>query len=376
MVRLEFIKATMTSAVRFIPTFAIAASLAAFQLSAEEITPDTSDIKAEEVRDDQSKPLSITLYAPENLVPLELLHQFTTETGIQVEQHVYRNIRDPRQTNEEVTSVDVVILPYSFYPAETTIEHYFQPIDTQKLTHQQRFKQTLSGEELAPYNQYSVPLLIEGMGIATNADMLPSYMVESWADLLDAQWSGQLLFPNDSQSMLSIALMELGYSINNASQKELNEAKAWLEALAPNTAFLADQDPEMHFLSGRVSIGLLTNAEAHEANVEGGNIDMVWPSEGAVLDIYALSILEHTEKPELAYALINYLSRQETQIALAKHTGFTPNLQNVESHSRNLALIPNHVIEKGQFKLNTPNNRFIYEKSFRVVKNRLNLNAE
>ncbi|GAM75677.1 ABC transporter [Vibrio ishigakensis] len=366
----------MTNAVRLIPTLAIAASLAAFQLSAEEITSQFEEVNAEEATENQIETQSITLYAPNNLVPVEILHQFTSETGILVEQHVYNNVRDPRQTSEAVNNVDLVILPYSFYPGQSTIEHYFQPIQLEKLTHKQEFKQELAGANLAPYNQYSVPLLIEGMGVATNADMLPASMVTSWSDLLDAQWSGQLMFPNDSQSMLSVALMELGYSINNASQKELTEARQWLESLASNTAFLADNDPEMHFLSGRVSIGLLTNAQAYEANIEGGNIDMVWPSEGAILDVYALSILEHSENHELAYELMNYLTRKETQLALAKHTGLTPNIEELDIDNDTLVVIPNRVIEQGQFKLTTPNNRFSYESSFRLVKNQLRLQAE
>ncbi|GAM70075.1 hypothetical protein JCM19236_5622 [Vibrio sp. JCM 19236] len=133
----------MTNAVRLIPTLAIVASLAAFQLSAEEITSQSEEVNAEEATENQVETQSITLYAPNNLVPVEILHQFTSETGIQVEQHVYNNVRDPRQTSEAVNSVDLVILPYSFYPGQSTIEHYFQPIQPEKLTHKQEFKQEL-----------------------------------------------------------------------------------------------------------------------------------------------------------------------------------------------------------------------------------------
>lgn len=74
--------------------------------------------------------------------------------------------------------------------------------------------------------------------------------------------------------------------------------------------------------------------------------------------------------------LMNYLTRKETQLALAKHTGLTPNIEELDIDNDTLVVIPNRVIEQGQFKLTTPNNRFSYESSFRLVKNQLRLQAE
>lgn len=214
------------------------------------------------------------------------------------------------------------------------------------------------------------------MGIATDANMLPSSLVDSWSDLLDSQWSGQLLFPNDSQIMVSIALIELGYPINNPSKIQIQYAQEWLEALASNTAFLADRNPELHFLSGRVSIGLLTNAQAFEVNQDGGNIEVVWPSEGALLDIYALSMLQHTTKHDQAYQLINYLTDRQTQLALTRHTGLTPNLDSIDIENDTISLIPDEAIEDGQFLLTYPNSRLNYEHSFQLVKSRLHLRGQ
>jgi spermidine/putrescine-binding protein len=221
------------------------------------------------------------------------------------------------------------------------------------------------------YSPFALPLIVEGFGIATSTEMLPSSFIAMWHDLADAQWSQQLLLPNDAQTILSIALVKLGYSIDNPSAIELQQAREWLVELEPNLALLSGHDPEMHFLSGQISIGILSNREANFGNLEGGQLDLIWPEEGTVLDIYALSIANNTPQPENAYKLINFLLEQDSQQKIAQYSGLTPSTYDVERLKSTLVMIPNDVLSKGQFKQNNPDTRLKYEHAFLEIKESL-----
>ncbi|MFC0060897.1 ABC transporter substrate-binding protein [Vibrio inusitatus] len=313
-------------------------------------------------------PRAISIYLPSNLIPPSVLTEFTTQTGIIVEQRVYDIDLPEFISSRDYSAVDLSLLPYSYFPVQTELATHFKPITQGQLSNASLVKPELNQDELAPYYHYSAPLMIQGTGIAINAKMLPPSMLSHWIDFHDEQWTGQLLILDDAQTLISIALLGMGYPINNATDKQLEESKQWLIGMKGNAAFLSKKDPEMHFLSGQVSVGILSSNHAYIGSLEEAEIAIEWPSEGAILDIYALTINVNSDKEKDALLLINFLMSKTIQSQLTYHSGLTPVLSGLSTNSKRLQLLSAQTIEKGHFKLNSPESRQKYEQILLQVK--------
>lgn len=313
-------------------------------------------------------PSAVSIYLPNNLIPSSVLSEFTAQTGIIVEQRVY-DIDSPQDISvRDYSAVDLTLVPYSYYPAPEDLARHFKPIPTQSLSNANKIKPGLNRSELTQYYRYSVPLMVQGIGIATNSKMLPPSMLSQWSDLQDEQWIGQLLILDDAQTLVSIALLGVGYSINDATDKQLQHAKQWLIDMKANAAFLSKEAPEMHFLSGQASVGILSNDHAYTGSLESGNIAIEWPIEGAILDVYALSMNIECDVEEHALMLMNFLTEKTVQSQIALYTGLTPAIDDLATENELPLVLSVETIENGHFKLNSPESRLKYEQLFLEVK--------
>ncbi|GAB7220095.1 extracellular solute-binding protein [Vibrio comitans] len=328
--------------------------------------------KSERALEDESTddviPRAVSIYLPQNLIPYVVLSEFTTQTGIIVEQRIY-DIDTPQHiSSRDYSATDLTLIPYSYYPAQAELARHFKAVPRQSLPNANKIKPELSRDELDPYYQYSVPLMVQGIGIATNSKMLPPSMLSQWVDLHDEQWTGQILILDDAQTLVSIALLGMGYPINNATDKQLQHSRNWLIAMKDNAALLSNKDPEMHFLSGQVSVGILSNDHAYIGSMEDTDIAIEWPAEGAILDMYALSINIESDAEDEALLLMNFLTDKLIQSQIALHSGLTPTVNGSSKESKQLKLLSPDTIKNGHFKLNSPNNRQKYESLFLDVK--------
>ncbi|WP_261874677.1 ABC transporter substrate-binding protein [Vibrio rarus] len=305
-----------------------------------------------------TKPVqNLSIYLPSNTISDAVLQQFTQQTGVVVTTHTYPMSALTNEGFTQPKDVDIALLPYSQYPDTSALNDHFKPIDTTKLPNIERINPVLDTAELRPYINNSVPLLIQGIGIATNSKMLSPSLFSHWSDLHDEQWTGQLLIMDDAQTLVSIALIELGYPVNNANSQQLQKAKQWLLDKKTNVAFFSKSQPETHFLSGQVVVGTLSNDRVYRGNLENADITLVWPMEGAVLDLFALSIMQHSHSQQAALQLINYLLSAPIQTSLALTTGLTPSTVGQSTQSPFLQRLPSEVIAGGHFKLNSPATR-------------------
>ncbi len=354
----------MALLMRFTQTFALLSIFFSISVFSE------SEQTFEEETVDAITPRAVSIYLPKDLIPSTVLSEFTAQTGIVVEQRIYDIDTPHRISVTDYSAVDLTLIPYSHFPAQAEFNNHFKPIPKGTLSNAGSIKPELNRIELAPYFQYSLPLMVQGMGIATNSKMLPPSMLSHWIDLHDEQWTGQLLILDDAQTLVSIALLGMGYPINNATDTQLEQSKQWLLDMRNNAAFLSKHDPEMHFLSGQVSVGILSNDHAYIGNLEDADIAIEWPAEGAILDVYALSINIESDADEDALLLMNFLMDKTTQSQIALHSGLTPAVDGLSTESQLLQLLSAEAIENGHFKLNSPDSRQRYEQLFLEVKMR------
>lgn len=264
----------------------------------------------------------LNFYNRPEYIPASLLEAFTEQTGIAVRSIAY----EPEdnlyaQLKEQQDSYDLVAVP-SHMVSLLRENQMLRPLDKKELTHFNDLERHTLNKLFDPQNQYSVPYLWGATGIGINVDMLDKSLVTSWSDLWDPSWEGQLMVFDQPQELFHIALLKLGYSANTINPDEIEAAYEALIKLMPNILVFNSDFPANPYLAGETPIGMLNNGSAYTARQEGGNIEIVWPEEGAILWADNLVIPVEAANTDEAHALINFLLKPENAAKIALKSGY------------------------------------------------------
>lgn len=156
-----------------------------------------------------------------------------------------------------------------------------------------------------PGNKYSVPYQAGTDGIVVNTGTVET-LPQSYADLWNPDYAGDLIMIDDSRAIIGAVLLSLGYDINTTSETELAEAAVKLKELVANVTIFDSDSPKTALVAGDADLGIVWTAEALLAQQENPAIEYVYPAEGVIrwMDNYLIP----TDAPnaDAAYAWINY----------------------------------------------------------------------
>ncbi|SUB59589.1 Spermidine/putrescine-binding periplasmic protein precursor [Phocoenobacter uteri] len=273
-------------------------------------------------------------------VPSTLLEQFTEETGIEV---IYSTF----ESNEEMYSklkltqgagYDIVF-PSSYYVSKMAKEGMLEKLDKTKLSNFKYVSKELMGQSFDPKNDYSLPYVFGLTGIGVNKAEIDPATVTSWADLWKPEYKGMVQLMNDSREVFHMALLLDGKSPNTTNPEEIKTAYERLKSLIPNVLTFNSDAPEMPFLQGEVSIGMLWNGSAYLGQKEDPNLTFIYPKEGAIVWMDNYAIPNTAKNKEAAYKFIDFLLRPESAKVVMERLGYSMPNEGVK------ALLPKEMLE-------------------------------
>ncbi|MDP8170705.1 extracellular solute-binding protein [Pasteurella skyensis] len=303
-------------------------------------------------------------------VPSSLLAQFTEETGIEV---IYSTF----ESNEEMysklkltqgTSGYDIIFPSSYYVSKMAKEGMLEKLDKTKLTNFKYVSKELMGQSFDPKNDYSLPYIFGLTGIGVNKEEIDPTKVTSWADLWKPEYKGLLQLMNDSREVFHMALLLDGKSPNTTNPEEIKTAYERLKSLIPNVLTFNSDAPEMPFLQGEVSIGMIWNGSAYLGKKEDPNLTFVYPKEGVIVWMDNYAIPNTAKNKEAAYKFIDFLLRPESAKVVIEKLGFSmPNegvrdLLTPEQLADKVLFPPKEELEKGIAQADVGDAIEVYEK--------------
>lgn len=257
-------------------------------------------------------------------VPSSLLEKFTQETGIEV---IYSTF----ESNEEMYSklkltqgagYDVVF-PSSYYVNKMAKEGMLEKLDKTKLTNFKYVSKELMGQSFDPNNDYSLPYIFGLTGIGVNkADIDPS-KITSWIDLWKPEYKRMIQLMNDSREVFHMALLLDEKSPNTTNKEEIKSAYERLSSLIPNVATFNSDAPEIPFLQGEVSLGMIWNGSAYLGSKEDSDLTFIYPKEGAIIWMDNYAIPKTAKNKEVAYKFIDFLLRPESAKVVIEKLGFS-----------------------------------------------------
>lgn len=306
----------------------------------------------------------------------EVIREFERETGIRINHSTYINnevLYAKLKANAGGSGYDV-IMPSAYFVNRMVQQDLLQEIDPAKITHFKHINPRFLNQAHDPKNRYSVPYLWTATGIVFNQKYHPLPAKLSWAELWKPEYRDCLLILDDVREVSSIALMRLGYSINERTVERIREAFELLKGLMPNVKLFNTDSQRSVYLDEDVTIGMGWNGDLTLAQRENPALRFVYPEEGFMLALDCVAIPKKAANVEGAHLFINFLSRPEIAKKIAMETGFsTANLGAIrllpEDMRHNEVLYPGDtVMKRAKFPLDVGSMAAVYEKFFESLK--------
>lgn len=153
--------------------------------------------------------------------------------------------------------------------------------------------------------------------IGYRPDLVPDGIsFESWEDLWNPELEGTIGLPDfDPSHIIVISALLSG---GDAASWEVGHDK--LEALRPNIAayYSSDAVSQQLMATGETPVQVMLSMNAYHQISEGVPIELVIPTEGAIIGIDTVSIMRGSDKVDLAYEFINAAFDPEVQAALVE----------------------------------------------------------
>ena len=233
--------------------------------------------------------------------------------------------------NSGSSSYDVV------FPSEYTVSKMIEldmlhEINYENVPNASYINEAYKGLSYDPENKYSVPYMMNTLGILYNTEMVTED-VNSIGILFDDKYEGNVLMLNGMRDTLGMALKYLGYSMNTANPSEIEEAKNLLIKQKPNVLAYCGDEVRDKMLNGEAALALVFSGEGNKAVAESdGMLEMTAvPKEGSNLAIDTMVILKGSQHTLLAEQFVNFMLRPDIALRNAEETGYTsPNTEAVK----------------------------------------------
>ena len=244
-------------------------------------------------------------------IPDEVIRDFEEEYNIKVNYNTYSSNEECLAKLQAAKSGTYDLIFPSDYLVELLIDkEMIQTLDKSKLTNLSNLNPNFLNLEYDPNNKYSLPFLAASVVIIYDSDFVDGE-ITSYNDLLNPQYKNNIVLLDDQRIIIGLALLALGYDMNDTDEEHLEEAKEWLLELKPNIKAFDSDSPKTFMITKETKIGVIWNAEAGLAMNELDNLKVVYPEEGFNISIDNFAMPVNAKNVDNAYKFIDYILRAD-----------------------------------------------------------------
>lgn len=265
---------------------------------------------------------TLNVYNWGDYIDMEVLDQFEDEYGIRVVYDTYATNEDLYVKLKQGGSSYDVVFPSDYMIERMIREDLLDKIDKSNIPNLSKVGEEFLNLDYDVNNDYSVPYMWGTLGIIYNTTMIDNTL-DSWADLWDEQYKGQIVMYNSQRDSLAVALKKLGYSLNSRDEKELEEAKQELIKQKPLVhAYMGDEVKDS-IISGEAAIAVVYSGDAVFMKWENPDLEYAIPKEGTNLWFDAMVIPKNAKNKEAAEKFIDFMTRPDIAAKNAEYIGYS-----------------------------------------------------
>lgn len=258
-----------------------------------------------------------------NYLPEDVVKQFTKETGIKI------NITECASNEALLAKLQAggkgsydLVVPSSYYISKMVKFNMLQSINFNKVPNYRYVLKFLQDPALNSISKFNIPYCWGTTGIAVNDRHFNLKKVQAWRDLWSLEFLNQLMLLDDMRESFSIALLKLGFSVNDENPKHIKLAYEELKKLWPNIRTFNAEGIATLYLDEDAVIGNAWSGDIVLAQRANRHVAYVYPEEGCVLWFDGLAILKHAKHQANAYKLINFMLRPDISFKISQRIGF------------------------------------------------------
>lgn len=317
----------------------------------------------------------LNVYAWSGYLTDSVIQKFEEETGIHINHSTYSNneVLYAKLKASQDAGYDIV-MPSSYFVSRMVKQGLLQKLDKTKLKNMRNVDPTFLGKEYDPHNTYSIPYLWSATGVAVNNKFHDPALITSWKNLWDNRFLNQLLVLDDTREDFSIALITLGYSVNDTNPQHIHEAFEKLKKLMKNIKLFNTDAQRSIYLDEDITIGMGWNGDIFLAKQENPSLEFIYPKEGFVITLDNIAIPKDAKHVENAHRFINFILRPEIAKEISLTTGFSTanqaahDLMPKEIKTDPILYPSAAVMRKGYFQTDVGTVAPLYEKYFERLK--------
>ena len=307
-------------------------------------------------------------------IPNEVIKDFEESTGIKVNYNTYSSNEECLAKLQAAKSGTYDLIFPSDYLVELLIEkEMIQKLDKTKLNNISNLNTNYLDLEYDPGNIYTLPFLAASVVIVYDEKFV-NKKITSYNDLLSSEYADNIVLLDDQRIIIGMALLALGYDMNDTNDSHIEEATNWLLALKPNIKAFDSDSPKTFMITKETKIGVMWNAEAALAMNEVPSLKVAYPSEGFNISIDNFAIPSNAKNLDNAYKFIDYILRQDVmQKIIEEYPYKNLNIKTQEllsdTYINNIAAnIPDNYFNRGLFVKNIDEAILKYDKAWVSIK--------
>lgn len=269
-----------------------------------------------------AKPM-VNLYVWAGYISNKVIKQFTKETGIQVNLSEYDNNETMYAKLRTVPYPGYdVIIPSNYFVSKMLKHNMLRQLDKTTLPNIKNLNPYFLNRNFDRGNIYTVPHVWSSTGIVINNNYFEKKNLTHWKNLWNPIYQDQLMILDDMREVFSVALLTLGYSINDTNPEHLKQAYQKLKELRPNIKLFTADAEQTIYIDEDATIGMGWNGDIHLSQKENPDLEFIYPQDGFVITIDCLAIPKDAPNPENAHKFINFLMRPEIAREIILELGF------------------------------------------------------
>ena len=307
-------------------------------------------------------------------IPNEVIKDFEHQTGIKVNYNTYSSNEECLAKLQAAKSGTYDLIFPSDYLVELLIEkEMIQKLDKTKLNNISNLNTNYLDLEYDPSNVYTLPFLAASVVIVYDEEFV-NKEITSYNDLLSSEYFDNIVLLDDQRIIIGMALLALGYDMNDTNDSHIEEAINWLLALKPNIKAFDSDSPKTFMITKETKIGVMWNAEVALAMNEVPSLKVAYPSEGFNISIDNFAIPSNAKNLDNAYKFIDYILRQDVmQKIIEEYPYKNLNIKTQEllsdTYINNIAAnIPDNYFNRGLFVKNIDEAILKYDKAWVSIK--------
>ncbi|OGT37235.1 MAG: spermidine/putrescine ABC transporter substrate-binding protein [Gammaproteobacteria bacterium RIFCSPHIGHO2_12_FULL_38_14] len=266
---------------------------------------------------------TVNVYAYTGEVPDFIVQQFEKETGIKVNFSTYENneMMYAKLRASPPSTYDIV-MPSGYFVTRMYKRNMLEKLDKSQLPNWKNLNPAFLHPAYDPDTTYSMPFIWGVTGIFVNDQYYSPPSITSWKDLWSPRFNNKLMMLDDTREIFSIALITLGYPMNDQNPKHLHEAYLKAKALMPNIKVFSTDTVVSIIIDEDVTIGAAWNGDVFKASQDNPHVKFIFPKEGFIIWVDNFAVAKNPPHPTEAYQFINFILRPDVAKQIALYTSY------------------------------------------------------